>query len=289
MRSGSLIIVGTGIQAAGQITIEARSCIEQADKLLYLVTEPIAKQYLVSLNSTAESLEHFYEEGKDRFITYMEMVDRILEEVRRGLNVCVAFYGHPGVFVLPSHEAIKRARDEGFYARMLPGISAEDCLFADLGLDPALPGCQSFEATNFLINKRRFDTACSLILWQIGVIGVLSYQNNEYSPKNLDVLSDYLGQFYGPDHKTIIYEAAAYPIYEPIAELVSISQLPQAKVSPISTLYVPPKNADVLYDKEMLQRLGVDAQSIHHLELKLYAKQKRSTNIQASAPEKAER
>src|SRR5215211_4503915 len=75
MPTGSLIIVGTGIQATGQITVEARNCIEQADKVLYFVTEPIAKRYLVSLNSTAESMEHFYEEGKNRFVTYVEMVD----------------------------------------------------------------------------------------------------------------------------------------------------------------------------------------------------------------------
>src|SRR5438309_10655773 len=146
MRNGSLTIVGTGIQAAGQLTIEARTCIQQADKLLYLVTEPIAKGYLLNLNATGESLECFYEEGKDRFTTYMEMVNRILEEVRKDQDVCVAFYGHPGVFVLPSHEAINRARAEGFYVKMIPGVSAEDCLFADIGLDPGLPGCQRFEA-----------------------------------------------------------------------------------------------------------------------------------------------
>ena len=54
------------------------------------------------------------------------------------------------VFVQPSHESIAIARLEGFSARMLPGISAEDCLFADIGLDPGKDGCQSFEATDFL-------------------------------------------------------------------------------------------------------------------------------------------
>jgi hypothetical protein len=37
---------------------------------------------------------------------------------------------------------------------MLPGISAEDCLFADLGIDPGIYGCQSYEATDFLANGR---------------------------------------------------------------------------------------------------------------------------------------
>ena len=65
------------------------------------------------------------------------MAEAILEPVRAGKRVCAAFYGHPGVFVLPSHDAISRARAEGFEATMLPGVSAEDCLVADLGVDPA--------------------------------------------------------------------------------------------------------------------------------------------------------
>jgi uncharacterized protein YabN with tetrapyrrole methylase and pyrophosphatase domain len=288
MLPGALIIVGTGIQATGQITIEARNCIEQADKVLYFVTEPIAKRYLVSLNSTAESLEHFYEEGKNRFVTYMEMVDRILDEVRKGLNVCVAFYGHPAVFAIPSHEAIKRARREGFYTRMLPGISAQDCLFADIGLDPALPGYQSFDATDFLIRRRRVDTGCSLVLWQIGLIGGTPYQSTKYSPKHLDVLADYLGQLYGPDHEVIIYEAPIYPMFDPVTQLVPVSVLPQAKVSPISTLYVPPNNTNTPLDKDMLQRLGMDEQNILSIVLKLYIKQQVHTYAQASELELAD-
>ena len=34
---------------------------------------------------------------------------------------------------------------------MLPGISAEDCLLADLGVDSAHNGLQSLEATDLLI------------------------------------------------------------------------------------------------------------------------------------------
>jgi hypothetical protein len=65
--------------------------------------------------------------------------------VARGVTVirnvlCVALYGHPGVFACVGHEAIERARAEGIDAQMLPGISAEDCLFAELGVDPAVGG-----------------------------------------------------------------------------------------------------------------------------------------------------
>lgn len=41
------------------------------------------------------------------------MIERILQSVRSGGMTCAIFYGHPGVFVYPAHEAIRRARAEG--------------------------------------------------------------------------------------------------------------------------------------------------------------------------------
>ena len=78
------------------------------------------------------------------------MADAIVAEVELGKTVCAVFYGHPGVFARPSHLAIERTRALGHRAEMLPAVSAEDCLFADLGVDPG-DGCQSFEATNFVV------------------------------------------------------------------------------------------------------------------------------------------
>ncbi|HVE72484.1 MAG TPA: SAM-dependent methyltransferase [Thermoanaerobaculia bacterium] len=270
-KSGSLTVVGTGIQT-GQLTLAARNAIEEADKVLYFVTGPTAKSDLQSLNPTAESLAQYYVDGKERFVTYMEMVGRILGEVKRGLHVCAAFYGHPGVFVIPAHEAIRQAREAGIPAKMLPGISAEDCLFADLGIDPALPGCQSFEATDFLIHRRQFDVTASLILWQIGAIGVQTCEIKDYAPRNLDVLAEYLSGFYGPNHRAVIYEASLYPDSEWRAEVTALSALPDARVSRSSTLYVAPKDIPRPMDTEMVRRLGMDEEAVDSLEAKLHMK-----------------
>ena len=43
-------------------------------------------------------------------------------------------------------------------------MSAEDCLFADLGLDPAVVGCAQYEATDLLIYGRRPDPSAALIV-----------------------------------------------------------------------------------------------------------------------------
>ena len=253
---GSLTVVGTGIQLVGHLTLAARSWIEGADKVLFAVADPLTAKWLLSLNPAAESLP--YDTGNlRRRTTYDEMVERILVEVRSGLNVCAVFYGHPGVFADPAHEAIRQARREGFRAEMLPGISAEDCLFADLGVDPGRNGCQSFEATDFLIRRRKFDPTSVLILWQIGFTGNLGFFKEDSHLRGLKVLAEVLQTDYGPEHEVTVYEAAVYyPVCSPTIERMRLCELPNASVTPVSTLYVPPK-APAPVDAEMMARLGI--------------------------------
>lgn len=222
-RFGSLTIVGTGIQLGVQVTPHARAVIRRADEVLYLVADPLAAQWIERLNPNARSLDGFYEPGKDRRETYAGIVEEILSSVRRGLDVCVAFYGHPGVFVEPGHEAIARARCEGFRARMLPGISAEDCLVADLGVDPGEAGCQSYEATAFVVYRYAVEPSAMLILWQIGFLGQVATPPDP-APLPLEVLVERLLEFYPDDHETIIYVAAAYPIWEPSVSRLQIGR-----------------------------------------------------------------
>lgn len=267
-QAGALMVVGTGIQAVGQITLEAQSCAKSAEKLFYLASDPLTERYLCELNPTAESLQNCYADNRDRFESYLEMIDRIMTEVRRGLDVCVAFYGHPGVFVYPSHEVVRQARREGYRARMMPGISAEDCLFADLGVDPAIPGCHSFEATDFLLFRRRFDPHCSLILWQVGLIGDLTFRAEGYDNRNIGVLADYLVPVYGRDHPVTIYEASHFSVYDARMEKTTIGGLAEVRLTAVSTLYVPPLKSAPM-DEGMLQRLGIDSAQLRKVELSI--------------------
>ena len=161
--TGSLTIVGTGIRAGLQTTPEARAKIELAQKVLYLESSGIAGAWVTTLNSTAQSLAGFYEPGKPRLDTYDAMVEEILTWVRKGLDVCAVFYGHPGLLVYPSHAALKRARQEGFPAKMLPAVSSADMLIAELEVDPGECGWQTYDATTFLLHQFRFDPRAALI------------------------------------------------------------------------------------------------------------------------------
>src|SRR5262249_42876891 len=152
------------------------------------------------------SLQPLYTPGKSRRQTYREMVETMLAEVRAGKQVCGAFYGHPGVFAWPPHKAIEVARSEGFRAHMEPGVSAEDCLYADLGFDPGQFGCQHYEASQLLFYRRRIDTSAYLVLWQVGVVGDRSAARFATGAAYRQVLVDVLARDYPLDHRAIIYK-----------------------------------------------------------------------------------
>jgi uncharacterized protein YabN with tetrapyrrole methylase and pyrophosphatase domain len=253
MPEGSLYFVGTGLRL-GQATMEAVEHIKKADKVLHIVAEQDTINWLKSLHPNVETLARYYAKGKPRRESYDQMVDRILYFVRDGFRVCVVFYGHPGVFVDPSHRALKIAREEGYHAEMLPGVSAEDCLFAELGVDPANDGCQSFEATRFLKAKYSFDVRSNLVLWQVGVIGFRAFRFPYVETRGVPVLVDYLLPFYGPDHVVTLYEAAMFVGETAKITRVPLGELNGSHVTPMATLLVPPKGAAVA-DEEMSSKL----------------------------------
>ena len=238
---GSLVVIGTGIKTVGQLTLEAIAWMREADSLLYAVSDPVAEAVVKRLNPEgAFSLAGYYEEGKPRMDAYDAMIEHILKCVRKGDTTVAAFYGHPGVFAYPSHESIRRARNEGYQARMLPGISAEDCLFADLGVDPAVGGCQSYGATDFLMNAPSIDPSSQLILWQIGTVGNWTYKTEQTDTRAMPLLVQRLAQFYPLSHPVVVYEAATLPVMQPMIAQIPLSSLSEFPITTAMTLYVPP-------------------------------------------------
>lgn len=247
-RRGSLFVVGTGMTGAPQTTLEAVSAMRHADRLFYLVMAEATEAWLRQLNPRATSLADLYAPAKNRRKTYADMVDRITSPVREGFHVCAVFYGHPGVFAQPTHRAIALLRRQGHAARMLPGVSADACLYADLGLNPGDHGIQSYEATDFLLARRRFDPTSSLLLWQVGVLGESGAEPRPCRPERLLTLTKRLRRYYPSDHRVLVYYAATFPGDRPIVKRMSLTKLPGATVGPLATLYVPPmpqRNIDV--------------------------------------------
>jgi hypothetical protein len=236
-----LTVVGMGMRAGLHMTAETRMAIEQADRVLYLVADPVSEACIRRLNANAESLWHMYQTGKPRIEIYETIIGKILGELESAGDLCVAFYGHAGVLTYPAWESIRRARATGRRARMLPAISTEDALFADLGIDIGRAGLQSFEATRFMYYKYNFDPSAGLLLWQVSVLGEIEWNPPHPGVRpRLEVLTDYLKKYYGPDHEVFLYRAPELPTSRPLIERVALRDLPTAEFVSISTLYIPP-------------------------------------------------
>ncbi len=239
--AGSLTILGTGIRLASQITLEALEAIKSADVVLYLAGDAATPAWLRQLNPSAESLSDCYREGRPRSSTYREIAGRILSHVRAGRRVAAAFYGHPGVGVNPAHAALRRARREGYPARMLPGISADACLVAELGVDPLVLGWQSHEASEFLSTRPKFDPRCALVLWQLGLIYQPSISfSGHTNPRGVADLARALRASYPASHGVVLYEASPFPVCDSRIEPAPLRELATRVVRLGTTLYVPP-------------------------------------------------
>jgi precorrin-6B methylase 1 len=253
--AGSLTVVGTGIKSLAHMTAEAAATIRTADKVLYGAGEPLTIDWIVRNARSAECLDLLYEEGKDRMLTYDAMAEAILAHVRSGLKICVSFEGHPGIFVHVGHRCIRTARAEGYRARMVPGVSAQDCLVADLLIDPAEYGCQSFEATDFLLRGYRPDVTSMLVLWQVGCIGLSTFSRSRQPMENVQVLTDTLENHYGADHAVVAYQAALFPVSTPTIIKTPLRRLPEYDLG-LATLYVPPLHEGPV-KRNYLERFGI--------------------------------
>lgn len=237
------------------ITPLARSHIQTADVVFVAVSDGIVELWLKEMHADVRSLQPYYAEGKRRTQTYREMVEAILTEVRAGKRVCAVFYGHPGVFAWAPHRVIKVAREEGYTAHMEPGISSEDCLYADLGIDPGSVGCQHFDTTQYMLYRRQVDPSAWLILWQVGLAGEQTGHRFATGAGHRQVLVDVLARDYPRDHEVIVYRAATLPTQLPRMERMSLEQLVRADLDGADTLAVPPARP-LQADPEVQARLA---------------------------------
>lgn len=256
-----LTLAGTGYNVAGHVTPETRTAMEQADRLFYLMTDPATSAWIRELRPDAVSLHDCYRAGRSGLAASDEMVERILAPLAEGLRVCALFSGHPAIGMRTVHDAQSRARELGHRTRILPAVSFEDCLVADLGVDPGQLGRALYEATDFVVRPRPVDTSGALVLLQVGAIGERVYrQGREASQPGLSILRDVLLRWYPRDHEVALYEISQLPVAEPRILRTLVADLPQAPVRVNSSLFVPPLTPPQR-DPAMLVRLGLGSPS----------------------------
>lgn len=250
---GQLVVVGSGIKSVAHLSQETILVIKQASKVLYLVNEPLMKEWIERECKLCQSLDNIYFGFEKRGDAYQAMTDFILSEYEQCPNLCVIFYGHPVMFASSAMRAVhaikKKNADE---ATILPAISTLDCLFADLALDPGVQGCFSVNALDFLIYKKKFDLSSELVLLQLGNLA----KYGQSKAASLQVLQKYLQEFYPESHELCLYEASQYPRASARIDFFPLSELDRQAVSGISTLYIPALHPHAL-DFDMLAALDM--------------------------------
>lgn len=258
---GSLACVGLGMMLGAHLAPRARRTIETAEVVFVHASDAIVEQWVARMHPDVRSLQPHYAPGRPRREVYRSMVATILAEVRAGRRVCGAFYGHPGVFAEVPHRALAAARAEGHAVHMEPAVSAADCLYADLGIDPGSSGCQHYEATQFLLGARRVDTAAWLVLWQAAVVGDLGLARVRTGPAHRALLAEVLGRDYPPTHPLIVYRAATLPFGGPRVQRARLGELPGLAIELPDTVVLPPAQP-LRSDPSILARLAaIEAQS----------------------------
>ena len=246
----TLSLVGTGIKTLSHLTKEAEAHIKQSDIVLSLVNEPVMMEWINKYSKKNISLDAVYFGSDKRSQAYEEITKFIINTLDDYEFVCVLFYGHPTVFASPGINAIKMADGLGVNTVVLPAMSAEDCMFADLKINPGDCGCFSVEATDLILRNRVFDVNSHLIVWQVAMIGNVEH-SKAVNLKALSILKNYLLKKYPKDHVIYSYEASIYPGMKCNSSGFCLAELENQKYTTITSLYIPPLdksriNQDVL-------------------------------------------
>ncbi len=220
--------------AVNHVTVEAQGWIKHADKVFCWGVDPVTERWIAGLNGNMQSLENAKALG-----------DRAFEFLRVGLTVCAVH----GTGSAPWRDEIRICRAEGHRAVIVPGISAEDCLFSDLGIDPLRDGVQIYKATNFLALRRVPDVSAGLLLRLAGCTA--DQAGAACHPSLVEVLA----ARYGTEHEAILYEPARYSICDPLIRRCRIGDLADAVVTDQMSLYVSAKEPRPA-DPEVLHRLA---------------------------------
>lgn len=240
-----LIIAGTGIKFLSHLTVEVKSVIEKSSCVVFLLNEPAIKNWITKNAKKYISMDSVYFSSAQRVDSYAKIADEVLKYLQEHDDLCFLIYGHPTIFSSITSEIISKVTSQEVNIQMMPGISALDCLFADLNIDPGMSGLQSYDATEFIVYDHSFSVVSHLVLWQIAIIGKTEIvKNNEininFQKKAVNILLRKLMEVYPSEHQIVLYVASQYPGFPFEAQYLKLKDLNVVDIPRLATLYIPP-------------------------------------------------
>lgn len=235
-----LFSVGSGIKTLSHFTKEFETCAKQCDIVFYLNNDPVTKEWYQKYAKKSYDLDAIYQSEGNRNNIYHAIADHIVSQFKHYDNICFALYGHPFFCAQPALHAINKLTKDNpdIEIQSFPAVSALDCLFNDLRVNPAERGLQMYEASHMIYEEIPLIPTVDLVILQAGFIDI----NTRYTGKevsNIEKLRAYLLKFYDESQKIIIYEAAQFPSQEPMIVNSTIGAFTIDDINTLSTIYTP--------------------------------------------------
>jgi uncharacterized protein YabN with tetrapyrrole methylase and pyrophosphatase domain len=258
-----IYIVGLGIVNVRQITHEVDEALRRSREVLLVAQSFGMIEYLNQFCSNVTDLSVAYHEGDNRMNAYNMMTAKVIEASLDHPPVTFALYGHPLVFAWPPFQILRMAPLFNLRVKILPGISAMDCLFIDLKLDPA-GGLQIYEATDILLRQRPLQPDVACLIWQIGAVETQLYSMATSKPERFKRIKNYLLKYYPLEHKVIAVYSSSFPLVPSLLTEFALRDFEaySQEIHPGATLYIPPLRPPSLVDDELFKETA----SVLHLQ-----------------------
>jgi len=259
-----IYIVGLGILNVDHVTRETEGVLRRCHEVLYVDTGVATKAFLEGLCPRITDLyQTSYAEDSPRLDAYHHMAARVVDAAMAHPPVAFAMHGHPIVGVYAPFLIRDMARMLDLKVQVLPGISAMDCLFAELMVDPCVSGMQMYEATDLLLRRRTLHPDVPALIWQIGNVETRLHTSRVSKPERFERFRAFLMRFYPPAHPVTAYYAAPHPLMPSTVLSFPLSEMcvDAYRLHAGFTLYVPPVAEKPVADHELLQQMD----SVEHL------------------------
>jgi Tetrapyrrole (Corrin/Porphyrin) Methylases len=257
-RACDICIAGLGVQTVDHITLETEAAIRASREVLYVDTGAGTRAFLEARCPVVTSLYgESYAPGQQRLGAYRHMAARVLNAALDHPPVTFAMFGHPTVFAYASFLIADLARVLGLTVRVLPGISAMDCIFAEHMLDPAVSGLLVYEATDLLLRQRPLLPDVPTLIWQAGNAETRLHSQRPSTPRRFARLRDHLLRYYPPGQAVIACFAAPHALLLSTSVAFELHQLCEQahELHAGVTLYLPPAAMRPIADPELLRQL----------------------------------
>jgi uncharacterized protein YabN with tetrapyrrole methylase and pyrophosphatase domain len=247
-----LSVVGCGIKAASQVTLEGLRSARSASRVLSLSLSPAdVDAWTAMLNGIAVAdLDELYLDGAVDGDNYDRIFRRVVSELEEHGNVCLLMYGHPRLGVSLTTRLERHCADSGIDFRVVPGVSSLDAMMGDLRRDPLERGSIVLDANRLLLFKFELDPGLDWYIYHVCSVGVArTHYTNPAIGNRLELLRDHLRQFRDADDPVTLISSASSDAGKtdsltlPLRDLTRI--LPRLRFE--STLFVPaaaPRSVD---------------------------------------------